>query len=137
MFDRLMVANRGEVVSRIARTARRLGIATVGVYSDPDRNAPHTDAVDTAVSLGGAAPAESYLRGDAIIELALRHGCDALHPGYGFLSENAGFAQAVIDSGLIWVGPTPRWNGQPTGRSRARSGCPGGRPARRRRPCRS
>ena len=108
MFDRLMVANRGEVVSRIARTARRLGIATVGVYSDPDRNAPHTDAVDTAVSLGGAAPGESYLRGDAIIELALRHGCDALHPGYGFLSENAGFAQAVIDSGLIWVGPTPR-----------------------------
>ena len=107
MFERLMIANRGEVVSRIARTARLLGIGTVGVYSEPDRNAPHADAVDIAVALGGATPAESYLGGDAIIELAVRHGCDALHPGYGFLSENAGFARAVIDAGVTWIGPTP------------------------------
>jgi propionyl-CoA carboxylase alpha chain len=107
MFDRLLIANRGEIVYRVARTARSLGIATVGVYSDPDRNAPHVEAVDVAVALGGAAPAESYLRGDAIIEIALAHGCDAVHPGYGFLSENAGFARATIDAGLVWVGPTP------------------------------
>ncbi len=107
MIRRLMIANRGEIVCRIARTARDLGISTVGVYSEPDRNAVHTDAVDTAVALGGVSPSESYLRGDAIIRAALDTGCDALHPGYGFLAESAVFAQAVIDAGLIWVGPTP------------------------------
>ena len=103
----LLIANRGEIVCRIARTAHRLGISTVGVYSEPDRNALHVDAVDVAVALGGATPAESYLRGDAIIRAALDTGANAVHPGYGFLAENADFAQAVIDSGLIWVGPTP------------------------------
>jgi acetyl/propionyl-CoA carboxylase alpha subunit len=107
MFERLMIANRGEIVSRIARTARRMGIATVGVYSETDRNAVHVDAVDVACALGGAAPADSYLRGDAIVAAALATGCDALHPGYGFLAENAAFATAVIDAGLTWVGPQP------------------------------
>jgi len=107
MIRGLMIANRGEIVSRIARTARRMGIATAGVYSEPDRNAVHVDAVDIACALGGATPAESYLRGDAIIGAALAAGCDAVHPGYGFLAENAAFAGAVIDAGLIWVGPPP------------------------------
>ena len=83
------------------------GIATVGVYSEPDANALHVDSVDVAIALGGATPAESYLRGDAIIAAALDTDADAIHPGYGFLAENAAFAQAVIDAGLIWVGPTP------------------------------
>ena len=106
-ITRLMIANRGEIARRIARTARSMGIATVGVYSEPDRIAPHVDDMDVAAALGGATPAESYLRGDAIIAAALRTGCDAVHPGYGFLAENADFAQAVIDAGLVWVGPTP------------------------------
>ena len=92
---------------RVARTASRLGIETVGVYSEPDANALHVDSVDVAVALGGSTPTESYLRGDAIIAAAVRTGADAIHPGYGFLAENAEFAQAVIDAGLVWVGPTP------------------------------
>jgi propionyl-CoA carboxylase alpha chain len=106
-ITRLMIANRGEIVVRIAHTARRMGITTVGVYSEPDRDALHTDAVDVAVALGGATPAESYLRGDAIIDAAVATGCDAVHPGYGFLAENPTFAEAVIAAGLVWVGPTP------------------------------
>ncbi len=105
MISRLMIANRGEIVSRIARTARRVGIATVGLYSEPDRNAVHVNVVDAACALGGASPAESYLRGDAIIAAALALDCDAVHPGYGFLAENAAFASDVVDAGLIWVGP--------------------------------
>ena len=106
-ITRLLIANRGEIACRIARTAAAMGIETVGVYSEPDRDALHTDAVDIAIALGGATPAESYLRGDAIIQVALDTQCDAVHPGYGFLAENADFAQAVTDAGLVWVGPTP------------------------------
>jgi propionyl-CoA carboxylase alpha chain len=106
-ITRLLIANRGEIACRIARTAARLGIETVGVYSEPDRDALHVDAVDIAVALGGSTPAQSYLRGDTIIAVALDTGCDAVHPGYGFLAENAEFAEAVIAAGLAWVGPTP------------------------------
>ncbi len=107
-IDRLLIANRGEIAVRIARTAHRLGLSTVGVYSEPDANALHVDSVDVAIALGGSTPAESYLRGDAIIAAALATGADAIHPGYGFLAENAAFAQSVIDAGLFWVGPTPQ-----------------------------
>lgn len=106
-ITRLLIANRGEIAVRIARSAHRLGISTVGVYSEPDADAMHVDAVDVAVALGGSTPAESYLRADAIIEIALAQGCEAVHPGYGFLAENAEVAERVAAAGLIWVGPTP------------------------------
>ena len=106
-INKLLIANRGEIAVRIARTAHRLGIGTVGVYSEPDANALHVDSVDVAVALGGETPAQSYLRGDAIIAAAKATGADAIHPGYGFLAENADFAREVEAAGLIWVGPTP------------------------------
>jgi propionyl-CoA carboxylase alpha chain len=106
-INRLLVANRGEIARRIFRTCRRLGIATVAVYSEPDANMPFVHEGDCAVALGGRSPSESYLRGDAIVEAALRSEADAVHPGYGFLAENEDFAQQVIDAGLVWVGPSP------------------------------
>ena len=103
---RLLIANRGEIACRIARTAHARGITVVGVYSDADRHAPHVAACDSAVALGGSTPAESYLRLDAVVDAAVRTGCDAVHPGYGFLAERADAARAVSEAGLIWVGPT-------------------------------
>ena len=104
-LDRLLIANRGEIACRIARTARRLGIHTIAVCSQADANARHVAACDEAFDIGGRTPAESYLRADAILEAARRTGAQAVHPGYGFLSENAAFAEACTRSGLIFVGP--------------------------------
>ena len=107
MIQSLLIANRGEIACRIIRTARAMGIRTVAVYSDADATALHVRSADEAVHIGPAPVRESYLLGDRIIAAALQTGAQAIHPGYGFLSENAEFAQAVIDAGLIWVGPNP------------------------------
>jgi acetyl/propionyl-CoA carboxylase alpha subunit len=104
---KLLIANRGEIACRIARTCRSMGIASVAVYSDADSGALHVESADEAIHIGGAAASESYLNFTAILDAAQRSGADALHPGYGFLAETPGFAQAVIDAGLIWVGPPP------------------------------
>ncbi|PZU60266.1 MAG: methylcrotonoyl-CoA carboxylase [Sphingobium sp.] len=107
MLESLLIANRGEIACRVIRTARRLGIRTVAVYSDADANALHVRSADAAVHIGPSPVRESYLVGEKIIAAARASGAQAIHPGYGFLSENAEFAQAVIDAGLIWVGPNP------------------------------
>ena len=107
MFKKILIANRGEIACRVAATARKMGVLSVAVYSDADVNAKHVLACDEAVHIGSAAPKESYLRGDRIIEAALATGAQAVHPGYGFLSENEGFAQACADAGLVFIGPPP------------------------------
>jgi 3-methylcrotonyl-CoA carboxylase alpha subunit len=107
MFKKILIANRGEIACRVASSARRLGVRTAAVYSDADAGAAHVVACDEAWYLGGSAPADSYLRGQRIIELALACGAEAVHPGYGFLSENEGFAQACSEAGLVFIGPRP------------------------------
>jgi acetyl/propionyl-CoA carboxylase alpha subunit len=107
MFRSVLVANRGEIARRVFRTARRMGIATVAVYSEADAEAPHVLEADRAVAIGPAAARESYLVGDRIIAAAKVSGAEAIHPGYGFLSENAEFAEAVTKAGLTWIGPPP------------------------------
>ena len=107
MISSVLVANRGEIARRVFRTCRDLGIETVAVFSDADASAPFVSEADVAVRLPGNAPADTYLRGDLVIAAALRAGADAIHPGYGFLSENADFAREVIAAGLVWIGPSP------------------------------
>jgi len=107
MFETILIANRGEIACRVIRTARRLGIRTVAVYSDADAGALHVALADEAHRIGPAPASESYLRGDAVIAAALASGAQAIHPGYGFLSENAGFAEAVAAAGLFFIGPSP------------------------------
>ena len=104
-FSKILIANRGEIACRVIRSARNLGYRTVAVFSDADRDAPHVALADEAVHIGASPAAESYLRVDAILEAARKTGADAVHPGYGFLSENAGFAQACVDAGLVFIGP--------------------------------
>jgi acetyl/propionyl-CoA carboxylase alpha subunit len=107
MIPSLLIANRGEIARRVIRTARRLGVRTVAVYSQADAGAPHAREADAAVEIGPAPARESYLVGEAILDAARKSGAAAIHPGYGFLSENADFAEAVIAAGLVWVGPPP------------------------------
>ena len=105
MFNKILIANRGEIACRVAATCKRLGIASVAVYSDADANAKHVAACDEAVHIGGSTAAESYLRYERIIAAALATGAQAVHPGYGFLSENEDFAQACEAAGIVFIGP--------------------------------
>ncbi|MGH3636504.1 MAG: acetyl-CoA carboxylase biotin carboxylase subunit, partial [Mycobacterium sp.] len=107
MFGKLLIANRGEIAARIIRTAREMDIATVALYSDSDRDAAYVAAADESVHLPGTAPADTYLRSDLVLAAAARTGADAVHPGYGFLSENADFATACAEAGVVFVGPSP------------------------------
>ena len=105
MFKKILIANRGEIACRVIKTARKMGIATVAVYSDADKDALHVELADEAVRLGPAPSRESYLLGDRIIEACRQTGAEAVHPGYGFLSENEAFARRVEEAGIVFIGP--------------------------------
>ena len=107
MFKKILIANRGEIACRVIRTARRMGIATVAVYSDADARAPHVQMADEAVRLGPPPAAESYLIAELIIDACKATGAEAVHPGYGFLSERTSFAEALAEAGIAFIGPPP------------------------------
>ena len=107
MIQKILIANRGEIACRVIRTARKLGYRTVAVFSEADAQAPHVSLADEAVCIGPAAAAQSYLHVEALLAACRQTGANALHPGYGFLSENADFAQACADAGVVFIGPSP------------------------------
>src|ERR1700750_2027266 len=121
VFEKVLIANRGEIAIRVARTLREMGIKSVAVYSEIDRDAPHVRAADEAFLIGPAVPSESYLDIAKIIETAKEAGAEGIHPGYGFLAENADMARACAEAGITWIGPPPGGVGKMGSENRRRA----------------